>query len=184
MEETWRLSMTQDLAPESSEQEAQNGAPHFLEKLDASITKVTAVIMDHRFGILALGVPIMGCISGLTNMGHGEASFIRAAINQMIHTGISSILILPIHAGVSKLSRTRAAQIVLPALVPAALSAAGCYAIHTFGLPYELRPPSKEPFLASLPTIGMVSTVIPLYHFAYYRHRLAGLFSKNRADTK
>lgn len=138
--------------------------------------------MRHRNAIAGLGVATMGCISGMMNIEHGMQAVGRAAINQMIHSGISASVIMKIHACVANHCPSRFSHF-LPTAIPAALSAGACYAIHRFGIPY-IRPPSAEPALSTIPTVIMLSVVIPTYHLAYYKHKMTHLLSgKNKESS-
>ena len=145
------------------------------ERIKPPQSSLSALIMKHRHAIATLGVLGMACVSGLTNSEHGMDAVMHAAINQAIHTGISAAVIMKIHACITKRCSSRMSQI-LPALIPAAISTAACYAIHKFGIP-SLRDPSAEPALASVPTAAALSVVMPTYHLAYYRHKLSGLLA-------
>lgn len=148
---------------------------------------LSGLIMKYRTVLGSLGVPLMGCISGAMNIEHGVEASARAGINQMIHTGISTLCIFKIHDCVARrcASASTFSQKVLPALIPAALSAGGCYLIHKFGIP-NIRPPSAEPELSTLPTAVMLAIVIPAYHAAYFKHKMGDVLAEveSHQDSK
>ena len=143
-------------------------------------SRLSELIMKHRFFIAAIGVIGMGCVSGLTNVDHGVSAMGNAAINQMIHSGISASVIMQGHKSIAKRCKTKISQIV-PIIIPAAISTAVCYAIHKLGIPY-LREPSAEPEYATIPTAIALSIVIPIYHFAYYRSKLKSLLGQSEIE--
>jgi hypothetical protein len=135
------------------------------------LSAVSRHIERFRFGYVALGVLCMSCASGATNLQHGIAAATSAAFNQAIHSSISGTVILKLHHCVAK-NCPEGLRRILPAVVPAAIGAATCYAIHKLGIPY-VREASMEPAFASLPTAATLSVAMPIYHAAYSHNRSA-----------
>jgi len=134
-------------------------------------SRIGNFIVRNKAAIAATGVLGMGAVSGLMNVRHGLDEVTNAAINQIIHSGISAATLMKIHELLAKRVKTLAAEVV-PVVIPAALTTAICYTIHKFGIPY-LREPSAEPALSTLPTAVVIALIMPVYHVAHHSKRIS-----------
>lgn len=137
----------------------------------SNASRIGDFIVRNKVAITATGVFGMGAISGLMNVHHGLDEVTNAAINQMIHSGISAATLMKIHELLTKRVKTLTGELV-PIIIPATLTTAVCYAIHKLGIPL-LRAPSTEPALSTLPTAVVITLIMPIYHLAHHGKRIS-----------
>ncbi len=110
------------------------------------------------------------------NIENGSIEMMRAARNQVIHSGISALVVM-------KISDTIAAKVkslpgeTLPIAIPASMSTAACYLIHRCGIP-EIFQASSEPALSTIPTAILVTIMMTGYHIVHHGKRIRERFEK------
>ncbi|HLC75668.1 MAG TPA: hypothetical protein VJB82_00915 [Candidatus Peribacterales bacterium] len=152
---------------------------HECEPKSSVTARIGEFLVKYKYAIAATGVLGMSAISGLMNADHGWNEVQHAAVNQMIHSGISAASLIKIHEVLARKVRTLT-QECIPIVVPAVLTTSVCYLIHKLGIPY-LREPSSEPALSTLPTAVVIAIIMPIYHIA---HRSRSMSEKMRTLFK
>jgi hypothetical protein len=116
----------------------------------------------------------MAGIVAYRNLGNDTDVITAAARNQFLHSFISAYTLILLYDILAKWRKDKPGQDVVPIVVPAALTTIACYLMHRYGFPPLELSPSIDPGLNTAPTLGVISAVMPLYH---YRDRVMALFN-------